>query len=341
MAAGQLIHAYAYEVAPTQTTAFVGGAVPASPELEAALNIRFDRANVVEGPVVTFQVDEASPTRAHPVRDAALGIAFATTATPDVVETLARRLAVAMDHRSKPSLLMASVHVSSAPQDRRLVLWTFPQQEVFNLAVADGTPTLEVMEAFTTESNLRKVAMIEGANTPSGMLTARVRDFQATNAERAAADLWITNFLDARLQMSAKQGTRLLAAALRTAHTRTVSHPHAQEQIGAAIMGLRVASPRRWSINSVASTYGLDETATDALVHSLGPEERTAMFDLDTEAFDKLIHYTRFTLANGVIVSAPFVNPDESTGVEVYHEDGKRRLRAEGEIQEERVTKRG
>ncbi|MCX2934448.1 hypothetical protein ORI20_29705 [Mycobacterium sp. CVI_P3] len=341
MAAGELLWAYAYEVAPRQSSAYAGGVVPLTVQLQAALDSRFDRSKIAEGPVVNFQVDNASPTRAHPVRDAALAISFADVARPEVVEVLADRLAEAMDHRSKPSLLMASVHACASPQDKRLMLWTFPQQEVFNLTVADGTTSLEVMDAFTTESNLRKVAMVEGQNMPTGMLTARVRDFQATNAERAAADLWIVGFLDARLQMSAAEGTRLLAHALRSAHTRTGDDPAAQDQINAAILGLRVAPPRRWSIDQVSATYHLGDTAASALVHGLGPEERTAMFALDNDTFDRLIRYTRFVLDNGVIVSAPFVEMDTPGGVELFEVNGKRRLRAEGEIQEEQVRSRG
>jgi hypothetical protein len=341
MAAGELMRAYAFEVAPQQVAGYTGGVVPLTTQLQAALDYRFDKSTVAVAPVVNFQVDNSSPSRAHPVRDAALAIAFAEVPRPEVVELLAQRLAAAMDLRSKPSLLMASVHACATPQDKRLILWTFPQQEVFNLTVADGKTNLEVMDAFTTESHLRKVAMIEGKNIATGMLTARVRDFQATNAERAAADLWIEKFLGARLQMSNAEGTKLLARVLRSAHARTGQQPEAQEQITAAILGLRIAPPRRWSINAIASEYHLDDTATAALVHGLRPEERTAMFGLDNATFDQLIHYTRFVLDNGVIVSAPFVQMDSDGGVELFEVDGKRRLRAEGEIQEEQVRRRG
>lgn len=184
MAAGELMRAYAFEVAPQQSAGYTGGVVPLTAQLQVALDYRFDRSNVADAPVVNFQVDNTSLSRAHPVRDAALAIAFAEAPRPEVVELLAQRLAAAMDLRSKPSLLMASVHACATPEDKRLILWTFPQQEVFNLTVADGRTNLQVMDAFTTESHLRKVAMIEGKNIGTGMLTARVRDFQATNAER-------------------------------------------------------------------------------------------------------------------------------------------------------------
>jgi hypothetical protein len=257
-----------------------------------------------------------------------------------VVEELAKRLADSMDNRSKPSLLMVSVHKSARSRARRMLLWTFPQQEVFNLTVRGGHPQLDLLEAFNRESSLRKAALIEGPNAQTGMLTARVLDFQSTAAERAVADLWIVKFLHARLQMSDVEGTQLLARTLRQAHTKTRGDIEAQDQINAAIAGLRVASGQRWSIDSVAATY-LTGDAERAFIANVRPEERAAVFGIDHDRFDQLIQYTRFTLANGVIVSAPFVEIGSEGGVTITEIDGKRILQAEGEIQEEQVRTRG
>ncbi|MGB7505147.1 MAG: hypothetical protein WA965_06945 [Mycobacterium sp.] len=90
MAAGELARAYAFEVAPQQVSGYIGGVVPLTTQLQAALDYRFDRSNVAVAPVVNFQVDDSSPSRAHPVRDAALAIAFAEVPQPEVVELLAQ-----------------------------------------------------------------------------------------------------------------------------------------------------------------------------------------------------------------------------------------------------------
>lgn len=341
MVSGQLLAAYAYEVAPRQASTFSGGAIPISSSLQAALDRTFERSKIGHAPAVSFMVDSSSPTRAHPIRDAALTVSFATSPQESVVEQLAKRLADSMDNRSKPSLLMVSVHESAQSQSRRMLLWTFPQQEVFNLIVQGGHTQLELLEAFNSESSLRKAALIEGANEQTGMLTARVLDFQSTAAERAVADLWIVKFLHARLQMSDLEGTQLLARTLRQAHTKTRGNIEAQEQINAAITGLRAASGQRWSIDGVAETY-LTGEAERAFLANVRSEERAAVFGLDHARFDQLIQYTRFTLANGVIVSAPFVEiGSEDGGVTITEIDGKRILQAEGEIHEEQVRTRG
>lgn len=150
---------------------------------------------------------------------------------------------------------MVTAHAAPTAGERRVLLWTFPQQEVFNLRSTQGETRLDLLEAFNRESNLRRAALLQGPNTKTGMLTARVLDFQASATERTVADLWIVKFLAARLQMSEAEGTQLLARALRSAHSKTRGDQHAQDQITAAITALRVSTVRRWSIDSVASNF--------------------------------------------------------------------------------------
>lgn len=340
MAAGKLIAAYAYEVAPQQEAPFTGGAILPSETLQQALDHTFIRSKIATAPAVTFTIDPNSKNRSHPIRDAALTISFSASQEEKTVQTLAERLASSMDNRSKPSLLMVSVHESNDNESRRMVIWTFPQQEVFNLKIQEGSTQLEMLEAFNRESSIRKAALIEGVNDRTGMLTAKVLDFQSTAIERAVADLWIVKFLDARLQMSDREGTQLLARALRQAHTKTRGNQPAQDQINAAINAVRVTTGKRISVADVASAY-MSGDAEAAFLASVRPEERTAGFSLEKERFDQLVQFKRFTLASGVIVSAPFVEIGVDGGVTVTEVDGKRILRTEGEIEEEQVRTRG
>lgn len=76
MAAGQLLSTYAYEVAPRQESAFSGGAIGVTSQLQAALDSTFDRSKIASAPVVSFEFDPSASKRVHPVRDAALDVAF-------------------------------------------------------------------------------------------------------------------------------------------------------------------------------------------------------------------------------------------------------------------------
>lgn len=339
MPAGNLTNVFAYEVSPRQGTSFAGGQVRPTPQLQAALDQIFDRSKVALAPVVTLRVDTSTPARTHPVRDAALDLAFSAGPHDDVALTLAAKLADAMDNRSKPSLLMMSVHDGSKPHERRVVIWTFPQQEVFSLRVSRGSASLVLMEAFSRESSLRKIALLEGPNAPTGLLTARVLDFQVTSNDRSVADLWITKFLDARLQMSSAEGTQVLAQALRAAHNRTRGDARSQDQITAAVAALRVAVNPRTSLAQVAATY-LGRRAADAFLDSTPPEAQAAVFDVDQTRFDQLVQYRRFILDSGVVVSAPFDELGDGGAVQVSDENGQRRLRVEGSIEDEQVRTR-
>jgi hypothetical protein len=235
---------------------------------------------------------------------------------------------------------MVSVHAAQPGDARRFVIWTFPQQEVFDFSVTGDNARLAVVEAFIRESSLRKVASLEGKNTPTGMLTARVRDFQAQGVEKTAADLWIEKFLDAQLQMNSTEGTRMLARSLRSAFNRAAGDQQIQDELTAAIAAVRVGGQRRISVDQIAQQH-LGATSSNALTMSLGAEASAAMFELDVETFDSLIGFHRFTLDSGVIVSAPFVEIEAGTGVEVTEVGGRRRLKLEGSIAEEQVRTRG
>lgn len=339
MGAGRLIAAYAFEVSPRQIEEFVGGAVSIGHGLQSALDSTFDRSRLASAPSVTFLVDDDSGSRSHPVRDVALDVAFQEGDRAEHVARLAARLGESMDNRSKPSLLMVTLHESTNTSSRRLIIWTFPQQEVFNLQLRGGRARLELLEAFNRESILRKAALLEGPNQPTGMLSSRVLDLQSTAAERAVADLWIVKFLHARLQMSDSEGTQLLARALRNAHTQARDDIGAQEQINAAISTIRTSQQPRWSIDTVAATF-LSGSAAESFLAHVRAEERTAVFSLDLARFDHLVQYKRFRLASGVVVSAPFVEIGQDSGVTVTETDGERRIQVEGVIEEEQVRTR-
>lgn len=341
MPVGNLRAAYAYHVIPKKTERGAeGGAISITSELATALDSTFDRSKVATAPVVSFNVDTSPGSRQHVIRDAALKIAFTDDIAANSAGLLALRLADIMDKRSSPTLLLVSVHDAEANGKRRCLLWTFPQQEVFDLDIAQENVRLNVRDAFIRESSLRKVAFLEGRNDRTGMLTARVLDFQASSTERTAADLWIVKYLDARLQMSGPEGTRLLARAMRTAFTRTAGDQQAHDELSAGISAIRTSPRRRWSINDVSSTY-LGPVASAALTTGLGAEVPAAPFDLDRPIFDAIVQYKRFTLDNGIVVSAPFAEMDNNGGIELTDTPAGRHLKVEGQIEEEQVRSRG
>ncbi len=141
--------AYAYHVYPQQVTDCRGGAIATSEALSAALDSTFNRSFVETAPVVSCQVDTSVGTRSHPIRDVARIVAFAPEPAPENVVVLAQRLAHAMDLRSKPALLMVTVRAAAQDDERRFIMRTFPQQEVFSFSTSADETYLEVAEALT------------------------------------------------------------------------------------------------------------------------------------------------------------------------------------------------
>lgn len=88
MPAGDIRVAYAYEVAPRQMTTFAGGMLSTTNRIQAALDAAFDRSKIVAAPVVSFNVTTTPPIRQHPIRDAALQVAFGQGSSNDIAERL-------------------------------------------------------------------------------------------------------------------------------------------------------------------------------------------------------------------------------------------------------------
>lgn len=338
MPVGAIRRAFAYEVSPKQDTPFVGGVVRVSPELQAALDATYDRSRVDSAPAVTLHVEASDAKRSHPVRDVAVGIAF-RDAPADIVEPLAARLASILDYRSKPSLLMVTVHDGSHPDSRRVVIWMLPQQQVFNLRSRYGTNRLEVLEGFNRESTLRKIAVIEGADNLQSMLTARVLDLQASAVERAIADFWVEKFLDARLQMSDKEGTRNIARALRQVFSECKGDHDALEQVSTTISLLRRAPGARTSATEIANSY-LSEPVGTMFLAGLRPEECQAAFRIDVPTLEDAVQFRRFVLASQVVVSAPFSEVGADGAVTIEDVAGSLVLHAHGEVVEQQVRTR-
>lgn len=339
MPAGSLHSAYAYEVSPRQTSLFEGGTVTSTPHLQTALDEIFDKSSVSTAPAVSFEVDSTSNTRKHPIRDEAIALAFTAGPHDSNVVRLVQRLALSMDNRSRHSLFIASVHQTTDKTKRRVLFWTFPRQQVFNMSFSKGVANLQLIEAFNRESHLRKVAFLEGSNTQTSMLSARILDFQATSSDRGVADLWITKFLQARLQMSSAEGTQLLANSLRSAHGKLKGNQLAQDQITAAIESLRVTKTPQCSLESVSKQF-LDDPASAAFKSGARPEELTAVFTLDIPSFEQILQYKRFVLDNGIVVSAPFGELSPDGGAKITQSANERRLRVEGLIEDEQVRSR-
>jgi hypothetical protein len=329
MSLGKLLAANALEVSPKQQSAFEGGDVANLMELQAGLEEAASGGKLDQGLAVTLKVDQ---NRTSPVREAVMLSAFGT---PDgrlkAVEQLAARLGQAMDHRSSICLLLVSVHELS-DASRQVVVWTFPHERVIRRAGGK----VDINEAFSLNSRLRKAALLSGQNNRSGFLVAHVLDQQTTSTERVAADFWIVKFLDAQQQIGTAEGTTLAATTFRRAHERLEASE--QEALETAMASVRALTDRRWSLESIAAELLPEGKARKEFLRAAGRgDEVRATFIIDQEEFDRLLRFHVFTLANGVRVTAPV--SQIGVGVVVEESTGGRTLIARGVIVAEKLSK--
>ncbi|MER6220951.1 hypothetical protein ABT189_10195 [Streptomyces sp900105755] len=337
MPAGLIERMYAFQVYPREVEEIRGGQVTDVASLQVTLDAAFDQSKLDQGPGIGFNFSSVS--RSHDVRDFLMSVAFGSSDEAlKAAEDLAFRLASSMDNRSNPSLFAVSAHqVEGKPSSRSIVLWTFPQQAVFRFSAGSDNAVIDLMDAFNRESNLRKAALFTGENGKVDFLGGKVLDLQGTTSSKPAADFWVGKFLDAQLQLGAREGSRLLAKVLRDTHDKCKDNPGAQAQVHAAILGINSSDQSLFSLQDVEDRY-LSGKAAEVFHNQVKSEPlRTSRFQLDESAFESQIHYRIYTLKTGVIVSAPFEAADT---VEIVEGEEQRVLKLSGVIEEEKLRSR-
>lgn len=330
MALGRLLAASALEVSPRQEGDFEGGDVANLAELEVGLKEAATQGKLDQGLNVTLKVDHK---RGSPVRDAAMRSAFGTSDERlSAVEVLANRLGTAMDKRSSMCLLVVSVH-ELADSSRQVVTWTFPRERVIR---RDGGK-VDINDAFSLNSKLRKAALLSGHNNRDGFLVARVLDQQTTATDRVAADFWIVKFLDGLQQIGTPEGTRLAATTFRKTYEKL--EPPGQEILQTAMATTRTLTDRQWSLEAIGTELLPEGEVQKQFLKMAGKgDDARATFTIDPVAFDRLVEFHIFTLSNGVRITAPA----SQIGVGVIVDDSgiERTILAEGVIVDEKLSKR-
>jgi hypothetical protein len=305
--------------------------------MQKALLDAHDNAGIDGALPVSFVVD--TTTRTCDMRDLLITLAFGKDSeSAAAASVIARRLADAMDQRSKPCLLLTSVRGLKARNERHTAIWTFPRDEAFQFNTRADRINL-LSDIFSRSSKLRKAATFEGRNTRTQFLSGRVLDYQANASDRFIADYWIDRFLGAQLQIGSEEGTTFLAKTLRAANEALDGNPTAREQLHAAIGAVRQSPKVRWSLSEFSELYLSGDAASAFAAASPNPDAMTAVFDFDRDRFDSLIQYRVYSLDTGVTVSAPFSEIGDSVVIEDENEE--RVLNARGRVVSEKIRARG
>lgn len=333
-----LFRVHAFTVEPRRTaldeTEFepAGGPIDITSALRQALD---DAAELLERKKIEVDLEVDHDSRTSETRDLLLDYAFGNTQRPAAsARRLAIRLANAMDARSAECLLVLAAYRDG--DQRQVSLWTFPREEAFRFRHASRRPAIELLtDIFSRESRLRKGALFAGRRIPPDFVRGGALDFQAGSRVKLAADFWIVEFLAARLAVSSKAATLLLAGAIANTHA-SVTLPEERTQLFAGVIALKANPQKRWTMRSFAESF-LDEHVRPLFlehVTALGNMPLGQAFGLDPDVLERKLNIRAFELESGVLVSSPLGEVGESV-----HVDGDQ-LKVEGTIKSERMKAR-
>ncbi|WP_349867471.1 hypothetical protein [Leifsonia sp. WHRI 6310E] len=332
MALGALLAASAFEVSPRQEGGFQGGFVENLDDLSAALNEKSMIDALRSGTPMNFSFEADS--RLHEVRDSVMSFAFDgdEAVRLEATRALCGRLASQMDGRNKNCLLLTSLHAMSSDAAKEVIIWMFPYDRV----IQRSGQHVQLQDAFSLTSGLRKAASFAGMNLKSGFLTGKALDHQSSNVDQRVATFWISGFLGAELQVQSREGTALAAKLFRAANKALAGDEKSQEQLVAGITSLRNRADRPWTIENIGEQLLPPGPAREAFAAAagFGPETH-APFSLDVDQFDERIKFRVFKLENGITVSSPFVEVGKN--VQVKESADGATLYAQGKIRGETI----
>jgi hypothetical protein len=313
----------------------VGGRFPVTPAIRDSLADLSVKSGLENQAQVDFRVSTGGTIASHPVRTLLLEFSFGDSTIASTASLkLSEKLADSMDNRSPAALLMLTCLKGGSK--RRTILWAFPQESGFQFRSNTSGARIRLLnDIFSHSSRLRKAALFEGRNSPSGFLSGRIIDLQAVGSTGTGADFWVDQFLDCQFALSGVTGTRRLANYLRAAHDSLTDQAD-KDQVFNTIVAIRTSPTKNWSYKRVASRF-LTDPARTQFMSRIPTRETNLVFTFDRNEFEKRLNFRVFETQRGVYVSAPF----GTIGTAVQLTEGpQRRLRVDDLVIDEKVRAR-
>ena len=251
-------------------------------------------------------------------------------------KAIAERLEMQTDGRSGLGLLF--LILGKEGRDHKLVISRFPTDNAIYVDENPSTLTVQFLErVFMKNKASYKAVVYRSAALRAGFWSGRAIDKQLGPATGKQSDYWIIDFLLSRLSITAAQGTRRLASALRKAAER--AGPGVKQEIVSAATLASGLVGQRLSISNFGQRFGLSSAARDAIDHELKrPHLADEIFEFDLTEFQSVIAFKSAELDNGATVTAPASRFEEVIHSEII--DAERQLvrfSTEGRIVNEKL----
>ena len=273
----------------------------------------------------------------NPVKDEV--VALLQDPTQERGLLLAKRLQEVTTGKSGLALLFLSIG-KNASGEPKVVISRFPADQGILADTNKGGLTVEFVEkVFMKNSHAYKSAVYEGASYDSDFWEGYAVDRQI-NSSASLANYWIRHFLQSDFKITAKEGTKLLAVALKAVSAS--SDANGRAEVVAAMQLAKNLNGDVLSVSEIAGRFSLSKPIKDALIKALPhPEIADHKFQFDLEEFSKHVSYVSKEISNGGILTAPTdVGFDEIFITEKVGKDGEFEFKTRGYVVSQRLRNR-
>lgn len=228
---------------------------------------------------------------------------FINESTKKNCEVLARRLQSVTTTKSGMGLLFFTIG-NNHNGEPKLVISRFPADQGLLADIQSTALSVQFVEkVFMKNAHAYKSVVYQG-NVTENFWEGYAVDRQI-NSAGGLANYWIRDFLISDFKMTAKEGTKQLALALKEASMK-LSNQKLKEEIVAAMRLVKNFDNKAMSINQLIKNFGLSKEVRKNIISHLPHAELADLtFTFDATEFSKHAGYIWKELDNGAIVTAP------------------------------------
>lgn len=277
-----------------------GAAVPLEGKLFDLLSEVYQKAD--RECDIDIQFVSAEGKQENPCRS--LVTAFAANPSVETGRAVAHRLASVTTHRSGLGLLF--LLLGQEGDAFKLLISRFPADSAILAEEKQSTLSVEFLErVFMKSAHSYKAALYKHVSISDGFWLGSAVDKQITSPSVLASDYWVSAFLASNFKTTAAQGTKRLAAALRSA-VRNATDPNIRHEIVAASTLAKNLGGQVLSISDIRQKFSLSDGAFEAIKSALkNPDTANEKFKFDFEEFSSQVAFRSVRLDNGVTITAP------------------------------------
>jgi hypothetical protein len=230
---------------------------------------------------------------------------------------IAQRLESQTDKRSGLGLLF--LIAGREGRDHKIVISRFPTDSAILVEENPRTLDVEFLErVFMKNKTSYKAVMYRDSSLKGGLWSGKAIDKQISFSGESS-DYWIADFLMSAFKVTATQGTRRLAAALRDAAKK--SDIAIKQEISAAATLAGRLGRETLSINDFEQRFNLSPEARTAIGRELkSPRLADERFEFAAAEFNDLLAYRSKELSNGAMLTAPSADFDHVFREEILDE---------------------